>query len=126
MGERTYDGIKSMGEMMDKYKSKFSPPEKKDGFTKTGKQRTPRAVLPWQQLAVEIIKDFKDEKHKMFYFSVCKKYDEAYIRRVWANTNEMCKHANRGAYFAKMLKVYNDQNKGIYTEFKEQPKWKKK
>lgn len=123
MAERINEGVKSMGELMDRFKKKLTPPTPAK-MTKAGKERTPRAVLPWQQLAIEIIKDFKDEKHKAFYFSVCKKYPEAYVRRVWANTNEMCKHANRGAYFAKMLKVYNDQNKGIYTEFGDKGKKK--
>lgn len=104
-------GTKGIGELLDRFKKPAPQVESKP-------TKKVREIASWQQLALDIMEDFKDHSHKGFYFSICKKYNEAFIRRIWANTKEGCKHSNYGAYFGKLLKVYNDQNKGIYTEFR--------
>ena len=55
-----------------------------------------------QDLAVQIAQDFGDMKHIGVYMRICKKFDDSFVRRMWAITKEISP-ANKGKYFTSAI-----------------------
>ncbi len=64
-------------------------------------------AYPWQELALEVIKDLGVPREKRSsVFRVCKVNSEKLIRQALIDTKELCKKGNKWQYFFKVINNY--------------------
>ncbi|NCD00528.1 hypothetical protein EOL94_00295 [bacterium] len=64
-------------------------------------------AYPWQELALQIIKDLAvPANKKSSVFKVCKDNSESSVRHALIDTKELCKEGDKWQYFFKVINNY--------------------